>query len=288
MGFASTYTRAGHEERCPDINGPACAAHPVDEQWHDLGIYYADVRARVEYGLTDWLSLDVMWSLRIVKIDFELQDLARRPIDAPYGEEIHHRDETLVGPTDPWLTLRVLKRLGPWSFAWRAGVTLPIGSTVENPFALGRAGRAHQHIQLGSGTVDPVVEVEVRRAVGRFEVSPWLLARVPLYENRHGYRLGAQLFAGLRAASDLWTRRVDFLLGVLAYHEQPERWSGAVETEGNLGRTDVMLETTIGVRLPRGIRLIFGGRAPLFSKTTGAQLTTPAIGDLMLSVPFRL
>ena len=77
------------------------------------------------------------------------------------------------------------------SIAYRVGVTLPVGATVENPFRLGREGMSHQHIQFGTGTFDPFAEVELRADVGRFQIAPWALGRASLYRNSHDYRAGA-------------------------------------------------------------------------------------------------
>ena len=120
---------------------------PVSDEWHDLGLFFGELRLDVEYGITDWLSLDFLWALRIVHIDFQLEDAAtRQPITPPYGPDIHHRTETLVGVTDPWVSVRAQKRLGHWAFLFRLGLTFPVGETVQNPFALGRLGKEHEHI----------------------------------------------------------------------------------------------------------------------------------------------
>ncbi|MFO0575330.1 MAG: hypothetical protein U1A78_15165 [Polyangia bacterium] len=283
-----TYAETGHEEHCPDINGPACAARPVASQWHDLKLLFSEVRLAANYAALDWLSLDLMWSLRIVGIWFQLQDLGRRPIDAPYGEEIHHRTETLAGLSDPWLGLRFAGQGDAWAMAFRLGSTLPVGSTVENPFRLGREGKSHQHIQFGTGTVDPFAEISAQRQLGRFTLGAWFLTKTPVYRNCHGYQGGAMMLGGLRALSDLWLSRWQFTLGALAYHERPERWDGRIETEGNLGRTDLMLETAVAWRFTGPWTLSLSARFPVWSQIIGAQLTTPALMELSLSRPFQL
>lgn len=289
LGLAATYAETGHEEACPDINGPGCAKTPVASEWHALKLAFADVRVHAEYGITDWLAADLLWGLRIVHVGFILQDAAtREPIESPFGAEIHHRDETIVGLGDPWLSLRAVKTLGPWAFGFRGGLALPVGSTVENPFALGREGREHEHIQLGTGTVDPFVGVEVQRGIGRFTVVGWMLGKATLYENAHQYRAGSQLMGGFTVTSNLWTKRWAFTLGALGYHEEPETWAGIVETEGNLGRTDVLLDTNLAWQFAGRWSISLGARIPVFSHAVGAQLNTPAIGLLTISRPFDL
>ena len=97
VSLLGTYAEVGHEEHCPDINGPGCLSQPVAPQWHALRLFFGELRLGASYGITSWLSTDVMWSLRLVHVQFQLEDLERRPIEQPYGEELHHRTETLVG-----------------------------------------------------------------------------------------------------------------------------------------------------------------------------------------------
>jgi hypothetical protein len=261
----------------------------VAPEWHDISLYFGEIRLTAALGITEWLSAEITDSLRIVAVKFQLQDLAtREPLAAPFGEEIHHRSETLVGPTDPWLTARVTRRLGSWSFSFRAGVTLPIGSTVPNPFALGDRGQAHEHIQFGTGTVDPLAEVEVRKSIRRFGIAASLLGKAPLYANLNGYQAGAQLSGGLRLMSDLWTRRLVFLAGATVYHEEPERWDGIQQSEGNLGRTDLLIDTSITLKLPKQLSISLSGRFPAWTASRGEQLSTPALLDLAISRPFAL
>ncbi|MGZ3425324.1 MAG: hypothetical protein ACXVCV_01690 [Polyangia bacterium] len=289
LSVTGTGAHTGHVESCPDINGPGCAAMPVPDEWHDLTLFFGELRLHAEYGITRWLSVDLLWSLRVVHVDFQLEDAAtRQPITPPFGPDLHHRTETIVGPTDPWLSARAARLVGPWAFVFRAGVTLPVGSTVPNPFELGREGKVHEHIQLGTGTVDPLASVELRRAVGRFSVAGWMLAKTSLYENSHGYRAGSQLLAGANGSSDLWLRGWWFMLGALVYDEQPERWSGVTETEGNLGRTDLMLDTAIGWRFSGRWSATLSARVPLVSRAVGAQLSTPAIAELGIARSFDL
>ena len=289
LSLSATGAQTGHLETCPDINGPACKNGPVPDEWHDLKLFFGELRLHAAYGIARWLSVDLLWSLRVVRVDFQLEDAATRaPIAPPYGADIHHRSETLVGVTDPWLSLRAAEVLGPWAFVFRAGVTFPVGATVPNPFALGREGLPHEHIQLGTGTVDPLVGVDVSRGLGRFILSSWLLAKMSLYDNSFHYRAGSQLMAGANVSSDLWLPRAWFRLGALVYREEAEHWDGVTETEGNLGRTDVLVDTALSFRVAGLWTLTLAAKLPLYSQAVGAQLNTPVIGELTVSRPFDI
>ena len=106
-------------------------------------------------GFGGGFGLESVGSLRHVTTRIRFEDLDRRPIVVPDGD-IHHRNETLLGPGDPWLMAVTGRRMGAWSAAVRGGVTIPLGRTEENPFELGRRGLPHQHIQFGTGTWDPL------------------------------------------------------------------------------------------------------------------------------------
>jgi len=289
LSVTGTGAHTGHVESCPDINGPGCAAMAVPDEWHDLTLFFGELRLHAEYGILSWLSADLLWSLRVVHVGFQLEDaVTRQPITPPFGADIHHRTETLVGLTDPWLSLRAARVLGPWAFVFRAGLTLPVGSTVPNPFELGREGLPHEHIQFGTGTVDPLAAIEVHRAIGRFAVAGWMLAKTSLYENSYHYQAGSQLLAGANVSSALWTRGFWFMLGALVYDEAPERWDGVTESEGNLGRTDLMLDTAVSWRFASRWSMTLSARVPLYSRAVGAQLNTPAIGELGVARSFDL
>ena len=288
LALDGTWATTGHPEFCPDINPVGCAMMPVPTEWHDLALGFAELRLHAELRLTRWLAADLLWGVRLVSVHFTLEDAAtRQPIVPPFGPEIHHRTETLIGSTDPWISLRAAKQLGPWAFLFRLGATLPVGNTVPNPFDLGRQGISHEHIQFGTGTVDPLAEVGLRRNLGHFTWSAFLLAKASLYANPHGYQAGSQLLAGTHLFSDLWTRRWTFALGALVYNEQPERWNGVEEAEGNLGRTDALLDTSIAVLLGQW-SLALVARFPVYSHSVGEQLATPAIFELSLARPFAL
>jgi hypothetical protein len=109
-----------------------------------------------------------------------------------------------------------------------------------------------------------------------------------LYANGPGYQAGSQLLAGANVASSLWLRRWSFLLGALVYDEAPERWDGVTETEGNLGRVDLMLDTAVHWQFAARWTLTVAARVPFFTHAVGAQLATPAIGELAVSRAFDL
>jgi len=68
-----------------------------------------------------------------------------------------------------------------------AGISIPTGETVPNPIELGREGLTHEHIQFGSGTVDPVVSALWSGSFGWLGAVAAADGQFPLYENSHGF-----------------------------------------------------------------------------------------------------
>jgi hypothetical protein len=122
--------------------------------WHVQDFTSTETAFTVERGLGRGLGVMALVPVRQLTGRVRFEDAARLPLP-PGTQDIHHRDETLVGLGDPWLMGVGSRTLGAWSMAARAGVTVPLGRTEENPFALGREGRTHQHVQFsapGRGT----------------------------------------------------------------------------------------------------------------------------------------
>ena len=228
-------------------------------------------------GFRGGLGLELTTFFRRVGTTIEFEDLDGRPIIVP-GGDIHHRNEALTGPGDPWLMAVAGRRRGPWSAAVRGGVTIPLGRTEDNPFALGRIGLSHQHIQFGTGTWDPLAGASVGRRFGEIVATAGLIARMPVATNDHGYRAGRRIQGGLGADRRLtgpWRVQAGLDYG----RETAETWNGVVEEEGNLGRSDLLLST--GLARAIGSRaLVLSLKVPLRTRSNGVQVDYPAIVTL--------
>jgi hypothetical protein len=134
--------------------------------FHEQDLTISEIAFVTEAGLARGLGVEAVVPLRWVRTRIRFEDLEHQPIVVPNGS-IHHRNETLSGPGDPWLLLHGARGLGAWTVAARGGISIPLGRTEPNPFELGRRGLPHQHIQFGTGTWDPVVGLAAGRRFGQ-------------------------------------------------------------------------------------------------------------------------
>jgi hypothetical protein len=271
-----------HVEACPDI-GPICQGTlPVAPYQHDQHLYTTDLTLDAELGVAPHVGIEVVAALRQTTERIQFLDPSGAPYTPPVPDQ-HHRNETLLGPTDPWVMVHTAWRAGAYGLAASAGVTIPLGSTVPNPFVLGREGLPHEHIQFGDGTFDPIVGAALERRFQGFTLGLWTLDRLTVGENDHGFESGHRLLFGSSAQSSLGLERFSFSGGIDVYRETTETWNRVVEPEGNLGRTDILLDISGAWRCGATTALTLGVKVPLHSFVTGEQASYPAIFALGVS-----
>jgi hypothetical protein len=168
---------------CPDV-APECAVAIIPPHLHRVRLNLFRTDLSVGYGLSPSLLLSARLPYEIKAQHVGYRTLDGQPYDPPYGD-IHHRTETLRGVGDGELGIAF-----PLGRDWiaGAGVTLPFGRTEPDPIELGRRGIEHEHIQFGSGTFDPRLSLQWSRSLGRLRLGASVDARIPLYENEHGFK----------------------------------------------------------------------------------------------------
>jgi hypothetical protein len=291
VNLTGTTMRVVHSEGCPEI-GPICSQRPEPPQLHDQRFYVGELRPIVGIGLTKVFGAELQAPIRLVNTTIVFRRLDGTAFEPDY-QNIHHRNETLFGVADPWLLGRGTWAPGDVTLTGRAGVGLPVGSTEEDPFARGRAGLPHQHIQFGTGTFYPVLALDAGIGLGPVRVSGYGQALLFLYENAHGYRAGNRFMGGL--AGDVEVVK-SFRAGLAAdvINEQPERWGGIVQQDGNVGRTDLLA----GANLSYGfgtVTALLSVKVPVYQHFIDVghdhggdpgQLTYPAIVNLGIQTSF--
>lgn len=223
--FTGTQVRIRHVALCPEVDPLGCAVEDIPEHWHDQRVGWLRFDPTLNVGLgKGWqASLALPLDLRVVQVDYETPDGA--PFDPPY-DDIHHRNETLAGPTDGTLLGKRYFRVGETAIVGLGvGTTLPFGRTEEDPYALTEEGLRHQHMQLGTGTFVPTVTAEGLLEGARWGGMAWVSGRLPLYANGKGYQPGAGVTGGF-GPSYRPLPKLQLLASVEGSFEGPEKWSG--------------------------------------------------------------
>jgi hypothetical protein len=221
------------------------------------------------------MAVELLVPFRVVVDRVHYEDLARHPYTPP-NPDLHHRDETLSGIADPQLALHLGHQGATWSTGGKIGISIPIGRTEPNPFELGRQGLWHQHIQFGTGTWDPVLGFGVARSFGELSVEASAAARLAFTDNEHGYRAGDRYAVRLLGAHKLggsWGADGGFLYA----HESAETWDGRVETEGNLGRSDLFVSLGVSRATAKRGALFLDVQIPVWSESTGEQVDSSLV-----------
>lgn len=273
-----------HQAGCAD---PAnCADVPVQPvHLHDQRLMPAELRPIIEIGATDRWGLELHVPFRITRTTIAYTTAVGAPYE-PLDPGIHHRNETLAGIGDPWLLGRWNGMMAGTLLTARLGLSFPIGRTQENPFALGAAGKRHQHIQFGSGTLDPVAGFDASRAFAKVQLVGYAQGQIAAYENRQGFRSGVRILTGFQVGRRLWGG-LSGGLGGDVLHEGAERWEGRIQQDGNLGRTEILAggslvqsfgATAVGitVRVPVWRHIVMGDEPP-------GRLSSPLMVSLLVS-----
>ena len=156
-----------HVATCPDVAPIECSQQMIPDHRHvvRMTLYHSELTAGYGLSATTFLLARLPYDVKDQHVRYTTLD--GQPFVPPYGD-IHHRTETLRGFSDAEL-MAVVSPAPGWLAG--AGFTLPIGKTELNPIVLGRLGLKHEHIQFGTGTVDPRLMLGWSRAFGRAAVT---------------------------------------------------------------------------------------------------------------------
>ena len=185
---------------------------------------------------------------------------------------IHHPTETLENFSDA--SLLVARKTKD---AWRDGdlvivafgTSLPIGKTEKNPYALGDAGLPHEHIQFGTGTFDPLLELYYVAPVSEHvSVSANAIGRFPLYENGKHYQGPIEVSSGLNVSTAV-TERIGLLVGWSGFYQGYAHWEG--ERDDNSGIVSHAVVGGASYAIADGVVLRLAARVPTSQNTLSSD-----------------
>lgn len=248
---------------------------------HDQHIALSEARLAFDVGLTTKFGASLMIPVRVVSTTIDYRDTDGNIVQLT-SPNIHHRDETLTGLGDPM----VLGSYAEGMLTVRGGFSVPLGKTQEDPFALGDMGLSHEHIQMGTGTINPVVSAELSVPWQTWQFGGYAFTQQIVYENAKGYQGGDRYAVGVGARRGLtggWLVRG----GIDMQAESSERWHGVRHTdEGNQGRIDVMVSLGATWAVTDRLSLDTAIKIPFITHVVGGQLDMPALAEVGIAWRF--
>ncbi len=273
LAWLGTYVQTAHDDH-EDVVGRG----EIDLV-HDQELVVTEARLSVDVGLPRGFGASLVLPMRLVSTSIRYLDTAGDEVELT-TPGIHHRNEVVSGLADPMLLGSYGRAVGAWRVSGRVGMTLPIGQIEEDPFVLGEMDAAHQHIQMGTGTVNPVVAAELGRSWGLWRFGGFAFTQQSMYRNREGYQAGDRYAGGVsvrRRVGAAWSVRG----GVEMQAETAERWDGEVHTDdGNRGRVDAMVMAGGAWAATRNLTVEMALKVPVVTHVVGGQLDMPAIVEI--------
>ncbi len=199
------------------------------------------------------------------------------------NRDIHHRNENYSGISD--LRLLFAHRLNGFLFKtgrldFALGSSLPTGKTEENPLTAAAEGAKHLHIQFGTGTFDPLLELHYSaNLTSRLALAVFTINKIPFYENPKGYKAPLETTSGLSVGyrlNDWLSPRLTFA----NFSQSRAKWDGVHDP--NSGLISYNLTANLTFFLKNGLIISPGYRLPLTQKTLDEQGDTFEYGPTFL------
>ena len=233
--------------------------------------------SRFDVGLKYQLSRQ--WRLEVTQpYEIKSQDANIPGIDAVENleernamlrnQDIHHRNAIYRGIADMDLLLGWTKHgfLGKRDvFTAKFGTTIPFGKTEEDPWVLGDNGMEHLHIQFGTGTFNPIVDMRYSFPVyNRLSANVSIRGKFPFYENSKTYRgsWDVTYTGGLTYRLNRWFSLQTSYLGL---YQSYAYWAG--EKDINTGLQFSMASLGTSIATPYNVPITIMLMLPIQQKT---------------------
>ena len=243
---------------------------PLHRHHVKLNTFRIDIGLRYQYNSQWLLEANVPYETKIQEATIEevdpLTDAQRKAIER--NQNIHHRNETYIGPRDPDVSLGYRTQgilVENDSLIARIGTTIPFGKTEEDPWKLGDAGLKHLHIQFGTGTFNPIADLHYSfRVYKKLGANASIRGKLPFYENSKTYRGSREVTytAGLNYRLNDW---ISFQTGYLGFYQSFAYWAG--EQDINSGLRFSMASFGASVATPYNIPLSLAVMLPVQQET---------------------
>jgi len=186
-----------HEATCPEISPVHCEQlGGLPKHTHHQTMGLTRFNGLVAVGLGKGLQLKGQLPFDHKRLTIEYQDEDGKPYDPPY-RNLHHQNETLTGLGDGQLQLEYFRNVGEsWVLGGGIGATIPLGKTEQDPYRRAEQSLKHQHIQMGSGTWDPIGSFSAIYGSHQWGMIGTVQGRLALTYNAMDYKPSTSLSVG--------------------------------------------------------------------------------------------
>lgn len=257
---------------------------PLHRHHVKLNIFRVDIGLKYQFGSQWMLEANIPYETKAQEATVEQIN----PVTPEQWDAIvrngnnHHRNETYTGLADADI-LFAHQFHGVFKandfFTGRFGTTIPFGKTEEDPWKLGAAGLEHLHIQFGTGTFNPIVDLHYRLPLYKgLDVNASIRGKFPFYENSKTYRASRELTytGGLNYRFNDW---LSLQAGYLGFYQSYAYWAG--ELDINTGLLFSMACVGASIATPYNIPVSVSLVLPLSQKTLYEESDTFEFGPLV-------
>lgn len=184
------------------------------------------------------------------------------------NRDIHHRTENYSGISDMRLLFShrfngFLSKKGRLDLAF--GTSLPVGKTEEDPLEAKKQSIKHLHIQFGTGTFDPLLELHY--AIGftdKLSLAVFTINKISLYENSKKYQAPFETTSGF----SFGYKATNWLIPRLTFANFSQTWAKwDNENDPNSGLISYNLTANLTFKLKNGLTITPGYRLPISQQT---------------------
>ena len=257
---------------------------PLHRHHVKLNIFRVDIGLKYQFGSQWMLEANVPYETKAQEATVEKID----PVTPEQWDAIvrngnnHHRNETYTGLGDADILFAhhvhgIFKEDD--FFTGRIGTTIPFGKTEEDPWKLGAAGLEHLHIQFGTGTFNPIVDMHYSLPLYKgLGVNASIRGKFPFYENSKTYRAPRELTytGGLNYRFNDW---LSLQAGYLGFYQTYAYWAG--ELDINTGLLFSMASVGASIVTPYNIPVSVALILPLSQKTLYEESDAFEFGPLV-------
>lgn len=250
---------------------------------HSVELDFFRIELSLEHTFkTNWsIWVRVPYDIKIQRVGVSFTDnfSDQEKDDIVRNRDIHHRGETYTGLSDLRLFVahRFNKFLGEKARLDIAiGTSLPLGNTEKDPLTAGGIGEKHLHIQFGTGTFDPLLELHyVAGLTKNISLALFTINKFPLYENNHLYHGPLETTSGISLGFSL-SKWLALRASFANFSQSQAKWNGVKDPNSGLISFNGTVLTSF--KLKNGLSITPGYRFPIYQETVSDEGDTFTYG----------